>query len=37
VRLDLEQGRSALDMEREWADDLEAFDRLRSRFFLYTP
>ncbi|MEW6532495.1 MAG: DUF1343 domain-containing protein [Thermodesulfobacteriota bacterium] len=37
VRLDLEQGRSVLDLEREWADDLQSFDRLRSRFFLYPP
>lgn len=35
IREDLESGRSVLDMEREWQDDLNMFERLRSRFFLY--
>lgn len=35
VRLDLEQGRSILDMERDWQGELDEFMRLRSNFLLY--
>ncbi len=35
VRKDLEQGRSVLDMEREWQENLDDFCKLRSRFLLY--
>jgi uncharacterized protein YbbC (DUF1343 family) len=35
VRVDLEQGRSVLDMEREWQPDLERFMEVRARYLLY--
>lgn len=35
LREDLEAGRSVLDMEREWLEDLDRFLKLRSRFLLY--
>ena len=35
VRRDLEQGRSILDMEKEWQGELERFIKKRSRFLLY--
>jgi uncharacterized protein YbbC (DUF1343 family) len=35
IREELEQGRSVLDMEREWSKSLDGFLRLRSKFFLY--
>jgi uncharacterized protein YbbC (DUF1343 family) len=35
VRRDLEQGRSVLDMENEWSEELQAFLKTRSRYLLY--
>ena len=35
VRAEIEQGRSVLDMEREWLEDLKDFRSIRSRFLLY--
>lgn len=35
VRRDLEQGRSVLDMEKEWHGEVSQFVRKRSRFLLY--
>ena len=35
VRTALEQGRSLLDLENSWRDDLEDFDKLRQEVFLY--
>ena len=35
VRRDLEQGRSVLDMEKEWQGEVSEFVRKRSRFLLY--
>lgn len=35
VRRDLEQGRSVLDMEKQWQGEVSQFDRKRSRFLLY--
>jgi len=35
VRLDLEQGRSVLDIEKEWQDEVSQFIKKRSRFLLY--
>jgi uncharacterized protein YbbC (DUF1343 family) len=37
VRRDLEQGRSVLDLEKEWQGELERFIKTRSRFLLYPP
>ena len=35
VRRDLEQGRSVLDMEKEWQSEVSRFIKTRSRFLLY--
>lgn len=35
VRRDLEQGRSVLDMEKEWQGEVSQFIKKRSRFLLY--
>jgi uncharacterized protein YbbC (DUF1343 family) len=35
VRRDLEEGRSVLDMERDWQDDLDRWLAIRSRHLLY--
>ena len=35
VRRDLEQGRSVLDMEKEWQGEIAKFIQKRSRFLLY--
>ena len=35
VRKDLEQGRSVLDMEKEWQPELERFMKVRSKYLLY--
>jgi uncharacterized protein YbbC (DUF1343 family) len=35
VRRDLEQGRSIIDMEAEWRQDLESYLATRSRYLLY--
>jgi uncharacterized protein YbbC (DUF1343 family) len=35
VRCDLEQGRSVLDMEKEWQGEVSQFIKTRSRFLLY--
>ena len=37
VRTALEQGRSVLEMERQWTPSLERFREVRSRFLLYPP
>jgi uncharacterized protein YbbC (DUF1343 family) len=36
VRRDLEQGRSVIDMEKEWQEDIASFIKKRSRFLLYS-
>jgi uncharacterized protein YbbC (DUF1343 family) len=35
IRRDLEQGRSVMDMEAEWRQDLEAYLATRSKYLLY--
>lgn len=35
VRRDLQQGRSVLDLEHSWKDDLEQFSEMRTRYLLY--
>lgn len=35
VRVELEQGRPVMDMEREWSERLHGFLKLRSKFLLY--
>jgi uncharacterized protein YbbC (DUF1343 family) len=35
VRRDLEQGRSVLDMEKEWQSEISRFIKKRSRFLIY--
>ena len=35
VRMDLEQGRSVSDMEKEWQQELNKWIKIRSRFLLY--
>lgn len=35
VRHDLEQGKSIIDIENSWQDDLQAFEKLRRQVFLY--
>lgn len=37
VREDLEQGCPILEMEREWAKDLDEFMKTRARYLLYPP
>ena len=36
VREDLQEGRSIIDMEREWAEGLNEFMNVRSRYLLYS-
>ncbi len=35
IRMDLEQGRSVSDMEKEWQQELNKWIKIRSRFLLY--
>ncbi len=35
VRLQLEKGRPITEIEESWRDDLQCFDRLRKKYFLY--
>lgn len=36
VRKDLEAGAAVIDMEQEWREGLQAFDKMRQSYFLYT-